>query len=165
MADIKSASILILATDGYERSELRVPLEELRKQGAEVKIASIRSGQIRSWDEKDWGDSVSVDLLASEVKAEDFDAIVLPGGQINPDVLRAHDDHPLVAALPRISAVLDVASPEPLPADHPLWGSALAITGHQAGDSLAADDRCVALAVDQLRSYAEGRPLRNVVPR
>lgn len=92
MADIKSASILILATDGYERSELRVPLDELRKQGAEVKIASIKSGQIKSWDETDWGDSVDVDLLASDVKVEDFDAIVLPGGQINPDVLRADED-------------------------------------------------------------------------
>jgi protease I len=92
MADIKSASILILATDGYERSELRVPLDELRKQGAEVKIASIKNGQIKSWDETDWGDSVDVDLLASDVKVEDYDAIVLPGGQINPDVLRADED-------------------------------------------------------------------------
>lgn len=92
MADIKSASILILATDGYERSELRVPLDELRKQGAQVKIASLKNGQIKSWDETDWGDSVDVDLLASDVKVEDFDAIVLPGGQINPDVLRTNED-------------------------------------------------------------------------
>lgn len=92
MADFKSASILILATDGYERSELRVPLEELRKQGAEVRIASIKPGQIKSWDEKDWGDSVDVDLVISDVNVEDYDAIVLPGGQINPDVLRADED-------------------------------------------------------------------------
>ncbi len=92
MADIKSASILILATDGYERSELRVPMEELRNAGAEVRVASIKSGEIKSWDETDWGDSVAVDLLASEVKAEDFDAVVLPGGQINPDVLRTNED-------------------------------------------------------------------------
>lgn len=91
MADFKSASILILATDGYERSELRVPLEELRNAGAEVKIASIKSGQIKSWDEKNWGDSVDVDLLVPDVKVEDFDALVLPGGQINPDVLRADE--------------------------------------------------------------------------
>jgi phosphoglycerate dehydrogenase-like enzyme len=75
------------------------------------------------------------------------------------------DQEALVASLPRIAAVLDVASPEPLPEDHPLWRSALAITGHQAGDSRAADARCVALAVDQLQAYAAGRPLRNVVPR
>ncbi len=92
MAKIDSASILILATDGYERSELRVPLEELRKRGAEVKIASIKSGEIKSWDEKDWGDTVPVDLDVKSVKAEDFDALVLPGGQINPDVLRNNED-------------------------------------------------------------------------
>jgi protease I len=92
MTDIKSASILILATDGYERSELRVPLDELRKAGADVKIASNKNGQIKSWDETDWGDSVEVDLVASDVKVEEFDAIVLPGGQINPDVLRTDED-------------------------------------------------------------------------
>jgi protease I len=92
MAGIQSASILILATDGYERSELRVPLEELRKRGAVVKIASIKTGEIKSWDEKDWGDTVPVDLEAKDVKAEDFDALVLPGGQINPDLLRVDQD-------------------------------------------------------------------------
>jgi len=92
MTDIQSASILILATDGYERSELRVPLEELKKRGANVKIASIKTGEIKSWDEKDWGDTVTVDLEAKNVNAEDFDALVLPGGQINPDLLRVNED-------------------------------------------------------------------------
>jgi protease I len=92
MTDIDSATILILATDGYERSELRVPLEELRKRGAQVKIASIKTGEIKSWDETDWGDTVSVDLEAKNVKADDFDALVLPGGQINPDSLRLNED-------------------------------------------------------------------------
>ncbi|SFB18049.1 protease I [Rhizobium sp. NFR07] len=92
MANIESATILILATDGYERSELRVPLEELTRRGAEVKIASIKTGEIKSWDEKDWGDTVTVDLDVKQVRAEDFDALVLPGGQINPDVLRSNED-------------------------------------------------------------------------
>jgi putative intracellular protease/amidase len=92
MTAIDSASILILATDGYERSELRVPLEELKKRGANVKIASIKMGEIKSWDEKDWGDTVSVDLEAKDVKAEEFDALVLPGGQINPDLLRVNEE-------------------------------------------------------------------------
>ncbi|MBB3310081.1 protease I [Rhizobium sp. BK196] len=91
MPSIKSAKILILATDGYERSELRVPFDELQKRGASVKIASIKEGEIKSWDETDWGDSVSVDLQAKDVKIEDFDALVLPGGQINPDKLRIDD--------------------------------------------------------------------------
>lgn len=92
MPSIDSAKILILATDGYERSELRVPYEDLKKRGAVVKIASIKEGSIRSWDKKDWGDSVDVDLQAKDVNIEDFDAIVLPGGQINPDKLRINDD-------------------------------------------------------------------------
>jgi protease I len=92
MAEIDNANILILATDGYERSELRVPLDELKRRGASVKIASLKTGEIRSWDEKDWGDAVSVDLDVGSVRAEDFDALVLPGGQINPDVLRGNDE-------------------------------------------------------------------------
>ncbi|WP_284757089.1 type 1 glutamine amidotransferase domain-containing protein [Agrobacterium sp. fls2-241-TYG-188a] len=92
MTAINAAKIVILATDGYERSELRVPYEELKKRGADVKIASVENGEIKSWDEKDWGDSIKVDMLAKDVNIEDFDALVLPGGQINPDVLRASDD-------------------------------------------------------------------------
>ncbi|MCA1868502.1 type 1 glutamine amidotransferase [Agrobacterium genomosp. 3] len=91
MTSIDKAKVVILATDGYERSELRVPLDELRKRGAEVKIASIKTGQIKSWDQSDWGDSVDVDLPATDVVTGDFDALVLPGGQINPDKLRADE--------------------------------------------------------------------------
>ncbi|MFB9949473.1 DJ-1/PfpI/YhbO family deglycase/protease [Rhizobium puerariae] len=92
MTAIESASILILATNGYERSELRVPLDELRKRGADVKIASIKTGEIKSWDRTDWGDTVPVDLEARNVRPEEFDALVLPGGRINPDLLRASED-------------------------------------------------------------------------
>ncbi|MCZ4432828.1 type 1 glutamine amidotransferase [Agrobacterium sp. SOY23] len=92
MTAINAAKILILATDGYERSELRVPYDRLKAKGASVKIASIKEGEIRSWDKKDWGDSIAVDLPAKAVKTEDFDALVLPGGQINPDVLRHDED-------------------------------------------------------------------------
>lgn len=92
MTAINAAKIVILATDGYERSELRVPYEQLKEKGAVVKIASLEEGEIKSWDEKNWGDAIGVDLLAKDVRIEDFDALVLPGGQINPDVLRANDD-------------------------------------------------------------------------
>ncbi|WP_168879933.1 DJ-1/PfpI/YhbO family deglycase/protease [Rhizobium sp. P28RR-XV] len=92
MPSINSAHILILATDGYERSELRVPLDELQKRGARVTVASIKEGSIKSWDKTDWGDSVDVDLLARDVDVNQFDALVLPGGQINPDKLRVDSD-------------------------------------------------------------------------
>src|SRR5215217_6853578 len=92
MPFINTSRILILATDGYERSELRFPLEELAKRGADVKIASIEKQPIKSWDKKNWGDTVDVDLLAKDVDIGNFDALVLPGGQINPDILRHNDD-------------------------------------------------------------------------
>ncbi|MDQ0318131.1 protease I [Pararhizobium capsulatum DSM 1112] len=92
MPFINKSRILILATDGYERSELRFPLEELKKRGADVKIASIKKQPIKSWDKKNWGETVEVDLLATDVDIDDFDALVLPGGQMNPDILRHDDD-------------------------------------------------------------------------
>jgi protease I len=88
MPAINKAKVVILATHGFEQSELMVPLQKLRDAGAQVVVASPEKGQIRGWKEKDWGDSVPVDKSLDEVRADDYDAIVLPGGQINPDLLR-----------------------------------------------------------------------------
>ncbi|KTE20068.1 glutamine amidotransferase [Sphingopyxis sp. H050] len=84
--------ILIIATDGFEQSELEVPLERLREAGAEVDIASIELGDITGWEEDDWGDEVEVDLRIADANADNYDALVLPGGQINPDLLRVEPD-------------------------------------------------------------------------
>lgn len=95
MADaqpLSSRRILIVATDGFEQSELEVPLERLQDAGADIDIASIEMGDITGWHEDDWGDDIEVDLKISDVKIEDYDALVLPGGQINPDVLRVDKD-------------------------------------------------------------------------
>ncbi|MCE6074752.1 type 1 glutamine amidotransferase [Agrobacterium vitis] len=89
MTKINEAKILILATDGYERSELRVPLDQLKAKGASVTIASLKKEPIKSWDDKNWGDTVDVDLTVEEASANNYDALVIPGGQINPDILRA----------------------------------------------------------------------------
>lgn len=88
MTKITEATIAVLATDGYERSELREPLEKLREAGAKVHIVSLKEGEIRSWDEKNWGDSIAVDKPLSAALVAEYDALVLPGGQINPDILR-----------------------------------------------------------------------------
>ena len=80
--------ILIIATDGFEQSELMEPKRLLEAAGAEVTVASLRPGEIRGWDKENWGESVAVDLLVGNVSAEDYDALLLPGGQINPNVLR-----------------------------------------------------------------------------
>lgn len=80
--------VLIIATDGYEQSELMEPKRLLEEAGAQVTVASLEHGEIRGWDQKDWGQSVRVDLLVRDVSPEDYDALLLPGGQMNPDILR-----------------------------------------------------------------------------
>jgi protease I len=84
--------ILILATTGFEQSELEVPRDKLKSAGATVDIVSPEQGEIKGWDKKDWGRPVKVDKALGSVKADDYDAIVLPGGQINPDLLRVNKD-------------------------------------------------------------------------
>lgn len=91
MPEIRNAKVVILATHGFEQSELLVPLTKLREAGAEVVVASPEKGPIRGWKEKDWGESVNVDKSLEEIKAEEYDALVLPGGQINPDLLRINE--------------------------------------------------------------------------
>jgi protease I len=92
MPSIRDARILIMATDGFEQSELTVPLEKLRAAGAHLQIAAPKGPTIKGWAETDWGESVTVDLTIKEASAENFDALVLPGGQMNPDKLRMDDD-------------------------------------------------------------------------
>ena len=81
--------ILILATNGFEQSELEVPRDKLKEAGAKVDVVSPETGEIKGWDKKDWGRPVTVDKALAEAKVDDYDAIVLPGGQMNPDTLRA----------------------------------------------------------------------------
>lgn len=80
--------VLIISADGFEQSELMEPKRLLEEAGAQTTLASLKSGEIRGWDEKDWGKSVSVDMLVGDVSESDFDALLLPGGQMNPDILR-----------------------------------------------------------------------------
>lgn len=80
--------IAILATHGYEQSELMDPRALLKQAGYTVDVISPEPGEIRGWKGKDWGDSVGVDVELSQAKAEDYAALVLPGGVINPDKLR-----------------------------------------------------------------------------
>jgi protease I len=85
---ISGKKVAILATHGFEQSELEVPRDKLKAAGATVHVVSPEKGEIKGWDMKDWGRPVTVDRQLDDVSADDYDAIVLPGGQINPDLLR-----------------------------------------------------------------------------
>jgi protease I len=85
---LKGKRIAILATDGFEQVELTEPQKFLKNEGATVDVISLKSGSIKGWDMTDWGDKVDVDKTLDDAKVADYDALVLPGGQINPDKLR-----------------------------------------------------------------------------
>ena len=89
---LKGKKIAILATDGFEQSELFSPREALLNAGAEIEIVSIKEGQITGWNEDKWGEKVSVDKLVINTNSADYDALMLPGGLFNPDSLR-QDKH------------------------------------------------------------------------
>ncbi|MEK2645715.1 type 1 glutamine amidotransferase domain-containing protein [Bdellovibrio sp. BCCA] len=85
---LKGKRVAILATDGFEESELFEPKKALEDAGAETSVVSLKKGKIKGWNKGDWGKSISVDLSLDEADAEDFDALMLPGGAMNPDRLR-----------------------------------------------------------------------------
>lgn len=84
--------IALLATDGFEQSELFVPKEALEKAGATVEVISLANADIKGWDKKDWGKSIAVNLLVSEANPADYAGLMLPGGVMNPDKLRDNKD-------------------------------------------------------------------------
>ncbi|NVD45690.1 type 1 glutamine amidotransferase domain-containing protein [Qipengyuania atrilutea] len=84
--------VMILATNGFEQSELMKPKANLEDAGIETTVVSLESGKIKGWDEDDWGESVAVDKTVDEIdNCEGYDALLLPGGQINPDLLRVNE--------------------------------------------------------------------------
>ena len=84
--------IAILATNGFEESELKSPKEAMEKEGFQVDIVSPESGEIKAWTNGNWSNSYKVDRTLSKVKAEEYNALILPGGVINPDQLRRNED-------------------------------------------------------------------------
>lgn len=92
MPKISDAKVLIIATHGFEKSELEVPRDQLRAKGATVHVASLDGKNIRGWQGPDWKGEAEADRKIAEVNAFDYDALVIPGGQINPDLLRVDKD-------------------------------------------------------------------------
>ncbi|MBJ3762796.1 type 1 glutamine amidotransferase [Maribius pontilimi] len=106
MPTIDGAKIIILASDGFEQSELTEPKKQLEAAGATVHVATPDGADIKGWDVTDWGDTVKADKAIADVDIDDYHAMVLPGGQINPDVLRVNED-----AVGRIKAFGDSGKP------------------------------------------------------
>jgi len=92
MTNLKGKKIAIMATDGVEAVELTEPRKALEEAGATVHVISLKTGQIRGMNHNDPGPAIKVDKIVSEVKAEDYDDLVLPGGVANPDKMRTHPE-------------------------------------------------------------------------
>lgn len=82
--------VAILVADGFEQSEMTSPRDALTRAGALVEIVSPQDRQVRGWQHTEWGDTFAVDRALAAVDVTDYDALVLPGGQMNPDLLRVH---------------------------------------------------------------------------
>jgi len=84
--------VAILAANGFEQSELFEPKKALEEAGAQTSVISPEHGQVKGWQHTDWGQSVAVDVNLSEANAGDYDALLLPGGVMNPDKLRGSEE-------------------------------------------------------------------------
>jgi len=82
--------VAILATDGVEQVELTEPRKALDGAGANTKVVSPKSGSIKGWNHTDWGEQIPVDVSLDSTSPDDFDALLLPGGVMNPDHLRTN---------------------------------------------------------------------------
>jgi protease I len=106
MASLTDKKVAILTEEGFEQVELTSPKEALIAAGAIVHVISPKNGPIRAWDKDKWGIDIDVDKQLDRVSPDDYDALVLPGGVLNPDKLRQNK-----AAVAFVSAFLDEGKP------------------------------------------------------
>lgn len=91
MADeLRNKRVAALVENGFEQSELIEPKKALEQAGAKVDVVSPQRGTVKGWNHKNWGDEISVDRQLDEARADEYDALLLPGGVMNPDYLRAN---------------------------------------------------------------------------
>lgn len=106
MADLKGLRVAILIADGFEQVEMTKPRQALDDAGAKTSIVSPNDGEVRGWNHTEWGDKALVDVPLKAAKADDFDALQLPGGVMNPDKLRMNPE-----AVQFVKAFLDAGKP------------------------------------------------------
>lgn len=92
MENLDRKKVAILATNGFEESELKEPMNALKEAGADVHIVSEKSGKIKGWKDGNWSNEYVVDKTISEASQETYDALMLPGGVMNPDTLRRNEE-------------------------------------------------------------------------
>jgi protease I len=90
--ELSGKKVAILAADGFEEVELTKPRKALDDAGAKTSVVSIKSGKIQGMNHADKGETVTVDVILSKAKPADFDALMIPGGLMNPDTLRSTDE-------------------------------------------------------------------------
>ena len=88
MKQLTGKKVALLVTDGFEQAELESPKSALENAGAQTYIVSPAGSSVKGWKHTDWGDAFPVDVKLSDAVPEDYDALVLPGGVMNPDKLR-----------------------------------------------------------------------------
>ncbi len=103
---VTGLKVAILVTDGFEEVELVEPRKALDQAGAETSIVSPKGERVRGWNFTDWGDELPVDVALDRARSEDFDALLLPGGVINPDALRTQPE-----AVQFVKAFFDAGKP------------------------------------------------------
>lgn len=105
-SDLHGLKVAILVTDGFEQVELTEPRKALKEAGAETAIVSPKQDRVRGWKFTEWGEEMPVDVPLAKAQAENFDALLLPGGVINPDKLRMDS-----AAVAFVKAFFDSGKP------------------------------------------------------
>jgi protease I len=85
---LNGKKVAILVADGFEQVEMTEPRKALEKAGAETEIISLKKGKVKGWQHTDWGDEFDVNKTIDQANANDYDALLLPGGVMNPDKLR-----------------------------------------------------------------------------
>ena len=104
--DMKGKKVAILVAEGFEQVELTQPRDALQAAGAQTEIVSLKPGTVQGLNHIDMGDKFPVDRTVAEAQASDYDALLLPGGAVNPDLLRIDQD-----AMKFVKAFYDAGKP------------------------------------------------------
>jgi protease I len=106
MDNLEGVKVAILVTDGFEQVELIEPRQALDEAGADTQVVSPKDERVRGWNFTEWGDEVAVDVPLDRARPQDFDALLLPGGVMNPDNLRMQPE-----AVAFVQAFFDAGKP------------------------------------------------------